>query len=77
MPGWVIHERQGKLSYEPAHYDIDLRTVTGRDDIKEAINRLKREPFADEQVVREAREMLGNFLVWLEGQEKVKRVRGE
>ncbi len=76
MRGWVINERQGKLTYEPANYEIDLRTVAGRDDIKNLVNDLKREPFANEQVVREAQEMLANFFVWLQGQEKVKRVRG-
>jgi hypothetical protein len=76
MRGWVINERQGKLTYEPANYEIDLRKVTGRDDIKDLIVSLKSESFADEQVVSEAQEMLRNFLVWLQGQEKVKCVRG-
>ncbi|MES1213418.1 MAG: hypothetical protein ABUL64_02430 [Singulisphaera sp.] len=76
MHGWVIHERQGKLIYEPANYEIDLRAVTGRNDIKLAINSLKQEPFATETVVQQAQIMLGDFLVWLEGQEKVRKVRG-
>ncbi|HVU86444.1 MAG TPA: hypothetical protein VHD36_03940 [Pirellulales bacterium] len=75
MPDWVIHQQHGKLTYEPANYDIDLRAITSRDDVKVAINRLKREPFATEQIVHDAQEMLANFLVWVQAQQRVKRVR--
>ena len=52
--GWVIHKVYGKLVYSPENYEIDLRRLATRDDIKAALRDLEKEPFATPGVINEA-----------------------
>ena len=75
MQDWVIDAEKARMVFAPESFEIDLRTLTGRSDIKAVIKSLKQEPFATPQVVQQAQDMLTSYLVWLQAQERVKRVR--
>jgi hypothetical protein len=73
--GWMIHQAEAKLVYSPERYEIDLRTISGRDDVKAALADLEREPFATPAVVDEAEQLLVNYLIWLRAQDRAKKLR--